>query len=102
MVAHTVSPVFVDLRDRTEQTKTGRIPGAVAPSRGMMEFHIDPESPAHIPAFSQDKTYLFYSASGSRSALAAKVAIEMGLNPGVNLTGGVAAWKKVDGPMEQG
>jgi rhodanese-related sulfurtransferase len=96
------SHVFVDLRDRTEQTKTGRIPGAVASSRGMMEFHIDPESPAHIPAFSQDKTYVFYCASGSRSALAAKVAIEMGLHPVVNLTGGVAAWKKVDGPMEQG
>ena len=39
--------VFVDLRDGTEQARTGRIPGAVASSRGMMEFHIDPESPAH-------------------------------------------------------
>jgi hypothetical protein len=29
--------VFVDLRDRSEQTKTGGITGAVASSRGMLE-----------------------------------------------------------------
>ena len=32
--------VFVDLRDGMEQAR-GMIPGAVASSRGMMEFHID-------------------------------------------------------------
>lgn len=91
--------VFVDLRDGTEQAKSGTIPGAVASSRGMMEFHVDPESPAHKPELNQDKTYIFYCASGGRSALAAKVAMEMGLDPVVNLTGGIAAWKKADGPM---
>ena len=92
--------VFVDLRDGTEQAKTGRIPGAVPSSRGMMEFHIDPESPAHNPAFNQDKTYVFYCASGGRSALAAKVAMEMGLKPVVNMSGGVAAWIKAGGTLE--
>ena len=29
--------IFVDLRDRSEQTKTGGITGAVASSRGMLE-----------------------------------------------------------------
>ena len=92
--------VFVDLRDPNEQEKTGRIPGAVASSRGMMEFHLDPESPAHKPEFNQDKTYVFYCASGGRSALAAQVAMEMGLSPVVNLTGGIGAWKKAGGPLE--
>ena len=91
--------VFVDLRDGTEQAKTGTIPGAVASSRGMMEFHIDPESPAHKPEFNQDKTYVFYCASGGRSALSAKVAIDMGLSPVVNLSGGVGAWTKAGGPL---
>ncbi len=91
--------VFVDLREGTEQAKTGLIPGAVASSRGMMEFHIDPESPAHKPAFNQDKTYVFYCASGGRSALAAQVAMDMGLAPVVNLSGGVGAWKKAGGPL---
>ena len=94
--------VFVDLRDGTEQAKTGRIPRAVASSRGMLEFHIDPESPAHKPEFNQDKTYVFYCASGGRSALAAQVAIEMGLSPVINLTGGVAAWKKAGGALDGG
>ncbi len=95
------SHVFVDLRDGTEQAKTGLIPGAVASSRGMMEFHIDPESPVHKPEFNQDKTYVFYCASGGRSALAARVAMEMGLAPVVNLTGGIGAWKKAGGPLVQ-
>ena len=92
--------VFVDLRDGTEQAKTGIIEGAVATSRGMMEFHIDPESSAHKPEFNQAKTYVFYCASGGRSAMAAVVAIDMGLSPVVNLTGGVGAWKKVGGVLE--
>ena len=91
--------VFVDLRDGTEQAKTGIIPGAIASSRGMMEFHIDPECPAHKPAFNQDKTYVFYCASGGRSALAAKVAMDMGLSPVVNLSGGVVAWQKAGGSL---
>lgn len=92
--------VFVDLRDGTEQAKTGIIPGAVASSRGMLEFHIDPDSPAHKPEFNQDKTYVFYCASGGRSAMAAKVAMQMGLSPVVNLSGGVGAWKKAGGRLE--
>lgn len=92
--------VFVDLRDGTEQAKSGIIPGAIASSRGLMEFHIDPESPAHKPAFNQDKTYVFYCASGGRSALAAQVAMDMGLSPVVNLSGGVATWKKANGPLD--
>ncbi len=95
------SHVFVDLRDGTEQAKTGMIPGALASSRGMMEFHIDPKSPVHKAEFNQDKTYIFYCASGGRSAMAARVATEMGLKPVVNLSGGVGAWKKAGGQMEK-
>lgn len=92
--------VFVDMRDGTEQARTGVIPGAVASSRGMMEFHLDPESPAHKPEFNQDKTYVFYCASGGRSAMAAIVAMDMGLAPVVNLSGGVGAWTKAGGTLE--
>ncbi|MDG1531990.1 MAG: rhodanese-like domain-containing protein [Paracoccaceae bacterium] len=98
-LVHSPDHVFVDLRDGTEQAKTGVIPGAVASSRGMMEFHIDPESPSHKPEFNQDKTYVFYCASGGRSAMAAIVAMDMGLFPVVNMTGGVGAWKKAGGTL---
>ncbi|MFU8866109.1 MAG: rhodanese-like domain-containing protein [Rhodobacterales bacterium] len=92
--------VFVDLRDGTEQAETGVIAGAVTSSRGMMEFRIDPESPAHKAEFNQDKTYVFYCASGGRSALAAKATIEMGLSPVMNMSGGVGAWKKAGGTLD--
>ena len=98
-LAGSLDHIFVDLRDGTEQAKTGVISGAVASSRGMMEFHIDPESPAHKPEFNQDKTFVLYCASGGRSALAVKVAMEMGLSPVVNLAGGVGAWKKAGGAL---
>ncbi|WP_306132923.1 rhodanese-like domain-containing protein [Roseivivax marinus] len=101
-VALTRSPdhVFVDLRDGAEQERTGVIPGAIVSSRGMMEFHLDPDSPAHKPEFAQNKTYLFYCASGGRSALAARTAMDMGLSPVVNVAGGVSAWKKAGGALE--
>ena len=67
-----------------------------------MELHIDPDSPAHKPEFNQDKTYVFYCASGGRSALVAEVALEMGLSPVVNLSGGIASWKKAEGPLGWG
>jgi rhodanese-related sulfurtransferase len=43
---------------------------------------------------------VFYCASGGRSALAAQVAMEMGLGPVVNLRGGVGAWTKAGGALE--
>jgi rhodanese-related sulfurtransferase len=92
--------VFVDLHDGIEQAKTGVIAGAIVSSRGMMGFHIDPDSAVHKPEFNQDKTYVFYCASGGRSVLAAKVAMDMGLAPVANLSGGVAAWKKAGGALE--
>ena len=91
--------VFVDLRDAPEQQKTGIIEGAISSSRGMVEFHIDPESPAHNPAFRQDKTFVFYCASGGRSALAAKAAMDMGLSPVVSMDGGVGAWTEAGGAL---
>ena len=92
--------VFVDVREGGEQAR-GIISGAVPSSRGMLEYHIDPESPAHKPELAGDKTFIFYCAAGARSALAAKVAGEMGMGPIVNLTGGFSAWKKAGGPISE-
>jgi rhodanese-related sulfurtransferase len=76
----TVDTIFVDLRGDAELASTGIIPGAVHVRRGMLEFVIDPTSPYYNPVFGADKTFIFYCASGGRSALAAQRAQEMGLN----------------------
>ncbi|QDI75132.1 MULTISPECIES: rhodanese-like domain-containing protein [Leisingera] len=91
--------VFVDLRDIRELQRTGMIPGAFSCPRGMLEFWIAPDSPYHKPVFNQDKTYVFYCASAWRSALSAKAAMEMGLNPVVHLEGGFTEWAKQGGPV---
>ena len=36
---------FVDVRDRSELERDGRIPGVVHAARGLLEFYADPSSP---------------------------------------------------------
>lgn len=92
--------VFVDIRDPRELTREGRIPGAFSCTRGMLEFWIDPESPYAKPVFQEDKTFVFYCASGWRSALATRTAQEMGLAPVAHVQGGFTAWKAAGGEVE--
>ena len=92
--------VFVDIRDPRELDREGRIPGAFHCPRGMLEFWIDPASPYHKPIFAEDKRFVFFCGSAWRSALAAKVAQDMGLNPVAHIAGGFTAWKTADGPVD--
>ena len=92
--------VFVDLRDPREIQREGRIPGSFSCPRGMLEFWIDPESPYAKPIFAEAKRFVFYCASGWRSALAAKTAQDMGLENVAHVGGGYTAWKKAEGPTE--
>lgn len=91
---------FIDLRDIRELTKTGRIAGAAHVPRGMLEFWIDPDCPYHKPLFAEDKTFVFYCATGWRSALAAKAAQDMGLNPVAHIEGGITAWMEANAPID--
>lgn len=92
--------IFVDLRDPREREREGSIPGAFSCPRGMLEFWIDPESPYAKPVFQEDKRFVFFCASGWRSALATKTAQDMGLEKVTHLKGGFSAWKAVGGKVE--
>ena len=101
IASHAASYVtFVDLRDPREISREGKIPGAFACPRGMLEFWIDPESPYHKPIFAEDRGFVFYCASGWRSALASKTAMEMGLEGVSHLDGGFSAWREAGGAVE--
>lgn len=91
---------LVDLRDRRELEREGRIPGAFHCPRGMLEFWIDPESPYHKPVFAEPRRFVFYCASGWRSALATKAAQDMGLDPVAHLGGGFTAWREAGFSVE--
>ena len=92
--------MFVDLRDPREMDREGKLPGAFACTRGMLEFWIDPESPYHKPLFAEPKRFVFFCAGGWRSALAAKTAQDMGLAHVAHIEGGFSAWKQAGGPAE--
>lgn len=100
-MAADASVTFVDLRDPREITREGKIPGAFHCPRGMLEFWIDPESPYAKPIFQEDRTFVFYCASGWRSALATKMAQDMGLAPVAHIEGGFSAWRKTGGEVEK-
>jgi rhodanese-related sulfurtransferase len=79
--------LVVDVRDPTELQASGKIKGAVAVSRGMLEFRADPESQYHNPAFQRDKRVVLYCGSGGRAALAGKTLQEMGYKSVFNAGG---------------
>lgn len=100
-VAGQEDVVIVDLRDPRELEREGKIPGAFSCTRGMLEFWIDPESPYAKEVFQQDKKFVFYCASGWRSALATKTAQDMGLSRVAHIEGGFSAWRNAGGPVEK-
>lgn len=93
--------LFVDLRDPRELQREGMVPGAFSCTRGMLEFWIDPESPYAKEQFQGDKKYVFYCASGWRSALSAKTAQDMGLENVSHIVSGFGGWKKAGGAVEE-
>lgn len=92
--------VFVDLRDVRELQRDGGIPGAFHRPRGLLEFWIDPESPYHHTVFAEPKEFVFFCNLGWRSALAADVAGQMGLNA-CHIGGGFEAWKASGGEVAE-
>lgn len=93
--------VFVDLREPPEVAASGKVPGALAIPRGLLEFRADPESPLHEAAFDRAKTIITYCASGGRSALAGKTLKEMGYADVRNM-GGFKDWADAGGQVEGG
>jgi rhodanese-related sulfurtransferase len=59
-------------------------------------FTLDPTLPHHNPVFSSGKSFIFYCASGGRSALAADTAQHMGLGNVSHLGGGFKSWKEAN------
>lgn len=91
--------VLIDIRDARELAKAGRIADAVHAPRGMLEFLVDPNSPAHKEVFATDKQLVIVCASGGRSALSAKTLMDMGLDNVQDMEGGFSGWAKIGLPI---
>ncbi|WP_254537885.1 rhodanese-like domain-containing protein [Halomarina litorea] len=84
--------VFVDVLDAPELRKNGQISRPVVhASRGMLEFHPDPESPSFVEELGDGSGLVFRCAVSGRSALAVQCAQEMGLHNVASVAGGFDA-----------
>ena len=92
--------LFLDVREPNEVATTGKVPGALAIPRGLVEFRADPASAVHDAKFDRAKTVIAYCASGGRSALVGKTLKEMGYHNVRNL-GGFKGWLDAGGDVEK-
>ena len=94
--------VLVDLRDNTERARHGEIPGTVHAPYPELADYLAPGGVLHELATASGKRLVFYCAFGERSAMAAELARRAGLVGASHLKGGIAAWRRADGPMTPG
>lgn len=59
---------FIDIREAHERENDGAIPSAFHAPRGMLEFLVDPASPAHNDVFSSGNEFVLYCASSDHRA----------------------------------
>ena len=93
--------VFVDLREPAEIAASGKVPGALAIPRGLLEFRADPEGASKDAALTGAKTVVTYCASGGRAALAGKTLQELGYADVKNLAR-FQDWVEAGGEAEKG
>ncbi|WP_036279653.1 MBL fold metallo-hydrolase [Methylocystis sp. ATCC 49242] len=93
--------VFVDLREKNERARHGSIPGALHAPYADLQENIGKGGILHELAEATGKRIIFYCAFGERSAMAVQAAQDAGLKTACHIEGGINAWKKASGPMEQ-
>ena len=80
---------LIDIREKGELDKTGRVENSHHIPRGMLEFWLDPESQYFKNGkLDMEKEIILFCAGGLRSALAAKSLKEMGFEKVSHIDGG--------------
>ena len=80
---------LIDIREKGELDKTGRIENSNHIPRGMLEFWLDPEGPYFKSGkININKEMVLFCAGGLRSALAAKSLKDMGFEKVSHIDGG--------------
>ena len=88
---------LIDIREKGELDKTGRVENSNHIPRGMLEFWLDPEGPYFKSGkLDMNKEIVLFCAGGLRSALAAKSLKEMGFEKVSHIDGGFAAISQSD------
>ena len=87
----------IDMREKGELDKMGRVENSNHIPRGMLEFWLDPDGPYFKSGkLDMSKEMVLFCAGGLRSALAAKSLKEMGFEKVSHIEGGFAAISQSD------
>ena len=88
---------LIDIREKGELDKMGRVESSNHIPRGMLEFWLDPDGPYFKSGkLDMTKEMVLFCAGGLRSALAAKSLKEMGFEKVSHIDGGFAAISQSD------
>ncbi len=88
---------LIDIREKGELDKMGRVENSNHIPRGMLEFWLDPNGPYFKEGkLDMNKEIVLFCAGGLRSALAAKSLKEMGFKNVSHIDGGFAAISQSD------
>ena len=88
---------LIDIREKGELDKMGRVENSNHIPRGMLEFWLDPDGPYFKSGkLDMSKDMVLFCAGGLRSALAAKSLKEMGFENVSHIDGGFAAISQSD------
>ena len=88
---------LIDIREKGELDKMGRVENSKHIPRGMLEFWLDPNSAYFKDGkLDMNKEMVLFCAGGLRSALAAKSLKEMGFEKVSHIDGGFAAISQSD------
>ena len=85
---------LIDIREKSELDKMGRVENSNHIPRGMLEFWLDPNSQYYKEGkLDMNKEMVLFCAGGMRSALAAKTLKDMGFENVSHIDGGFGALK---------
>lgn len=84
--------LVVDIRPEVNRREEGELPGAVVVDRNVLEWRLDPTSPACLPEATAGRRVILFCNEGYASSLAAATLVELGLRDATDLIGGYRAW----------
>ncbi len=87
--------LVVDIRPEVNRREEGELPGAVVVDRNVLEWRLDPTSPACLPEATAGRRVILFCNEGYASSLAAATLVELGLRDASDLAGGYRAWAAV-------
>jgi rhodanese-related sulfurtransferase len=100
--AAAMGAVLVDIRPEINRRIEGSIPGAITIERNVLEWRLDPGSPARIEQAALDAWVVLFCNEGYASSLAAVSLQHLGVWAATDLIGGYRGWRAAGLPTHPG